>query len=63
MGLTIVETRDRVRGLPREGTEVVLVPIRIESTNYDVLVQITPDGDVSKLLRQTVERLISEANQ
>lgn len=34
-----------------------LLPIRVESSVYNRLVQIAPDGDVSELLKQTVERL------
>jgi len=58
-GLTIVETRDRVRGLLGKELKWRLVPIRIEPAVYDRLVQIAPDGDVSKLLKQAVEKLIS----
>jgi hypothetical protein len=36
-----------------------LVPIRIEPAVYDRLVQIASEGDVVKLLKQTVEKLIS----
>jgi ParB family chromosome partitioning protein len=58
-GLTMVETRDRVRGLLGKELKWRLVPIRIEPSVYDRLVQIAPDGDVSKLLKQAVEKLIS----
>jgi hypothetical protein len=40
-----------------------LVPIRIEPRVYDRLVQIAPDGDVAKLLKQAVEKLLSETSQ
>ena len=62
-GLTMQETRDRVRGLLGKELKWRLVPIRIEPAVYDRLIQIAPEGDVSKLLRQTVEKLISEINQ
>jgi len=58
-GLTIVETRDRVRGHLGKELKWRLVPIRIEPAVYYRLVQIAPDGDVSKLLKQAVEKLIS----
>ena len=58
-GLTIHETRDRVRGLLGKELKWRLVPIRIEPAIYDRLVQIAPDGDVAKLLKQAVERLLS----
>ena len=57
-GLTMVETREKVRGLL--GTELTwrLVPIRIDPTIYDRLVTIAPEGDVTKLLKQAVENLL-----
>ena len=58
-GLTMVETRDRVRGLLGKELKWRLVPIRIEPSVYDRLVQIAPDGDVAKLLKETVERLLA----
>ncbi len=59
-GLTMVETRDKVRGLLGKELKWRLVPIRIEPTIYDRLAKIAPDGDVSELLKQTAEKLISE---
>ncbi len=58
MGLTTVETRDRVRGLLGKELKWRLVPIRIEPAVYDRLVIIAPEGDVSKLLKQAVEKLL-----
>ena len=57
-GLTMQETRDRVRGLLGKELKWHLVPIRIEPTVYDRLVTIAPEGDVSKLLKQAVENLL-----
>ena len=61
--LTTHETRDRVRGLLGKELKWHLIPIRKEPASYDRLLQIAPDGDVAKLLKQTVEKLISEINQ
>ena len=61
-GLTMVETRDKVRALLGKELKWRLVPIRIEPAVYDRLVRIAPDGDVSKLLKQAVEKLYSEMN-
>jgi len=61
-GLTIHETRDRVRGLLGKELKWRLVPIRIEPAVYDRLVTIAPEGDVSKLLKQAAEKLASEMN-
>ena len=57
-GLTMVETRDKVRGLLGKELKWRLVPIRIEPAVYDRLVTIAPEGDVSKLLKQAVENLL-----
>jgi len=57
--LTVVETREKARGLLGKKLKWRLVPIRIEPAVYDRLVQIAPDGDVSELLKQAVERLLS----
>ena len=61
-GLTMVETRDRVRRILGKELKWKLVPIRIAPAVYDRLVQIAPDGDVSKLLKLAVEKLYSEMN-
>ena len=58
-GLTLVETRDRLRSLLGKELKWRLVPIRIEPAVYDRLVTIAPDGDVAELLKQAVERLLS----
>jgi len=60
--LTMKETRDRVRGILGKELKWQLVPIRLEPDVYDKLVQIAPDGDVSELLKQIVEKLISETS-
>jgi len=59
-GLTIHETRDRVRNLLGKELKWRLVPIRLEPAIYDRLARIAPDGDVSELLKKAAESLISE---
>jgi len=61
-GLTMQETRDKVRGLLGKELKWRLVPIRIEPAIYDRLAQIAPDGDVAELLKQAVKKLYSEMN-
>ena len=56
-----MEARDRVRGLLGKELKWRLVPIRIEPSVYDRLVQIAPDGDVARLLKGAIERLLGEA--
>ncbi len=57
-GITMQETRDRVRRLLGKELKWRLVPIRIAPADYDRLVTIAPEGDVSKLLKQAVENLL-----
>jgi len=57
-GLTMVETREKVRGLLGKELKWRLVPIRIEPAVYDRLAQIAPEGDVSQLLKQAIENLL-----
>ena len=57
-GLTVLETRDKVRALLGKELKWRLVPIRIEPAIYNRLAQIAPEGDVSQLLKQTVEKLL-----
>jgi len=61
-GLTIHETRDRVRSLLGKELKWRLVPIRLEPAVYDRLARIAPDGDVVELLKKAVESLLSEKN-
>jgi ParB family chromosome partitioning protein len=61
-GLTMQETRDKVRAILGKELKWRLVPIRIEPAVYDRLAQIAPDGDVAELLKQAVEKLTSEMN-
>jgi len=60
-GLTMVDTRDKVRALLGKELKWRLVPIRIEPAIYDRLAQIAPQGDVAELLKKTVERILTEA--
>jgi len=61
---SVVATRRSIESLkPLKELKWRLVPIRIEPSVYDRLVQIAPDGDVAKLLKQAVEKLLSEISQ
>ena len=62
-GLTTMETRDRVRELIGKELKWRLIPIRVEPAVYDRLVTIAPDGDVSQLLKQTIENLLQSIPQ
>jgi len=62
-GLTMLETRDKVRMLLGKALKWRLVPIRIEPKQYEKLVLIAPEGDVPNLLIQAVENLLQDATQ
>ena len=59
-GLTMEETRERVREIMGRPLRWMLVPIRIESDAFKRLRAMAPDGDVARLLKQAVERLLAE---
>ena len=61
-GLTLAETRERVREILGKPLKWRLIPIRIEVEAYDRLKRIAPDGDVAKFLKQAVENLPSNAS-
>jgi ParB family chromosome partitioning protein len=61
--LTTMEVRNRVRELLGKELKWRLVPIRIEPSVYDRLAQIAPDGDVARLLKEAIERLLVGAPQ
>jgi len=61
--LTMLETRDKVRSLLGKELKWRLVPIRIEPAIYDRLTQIAPEGNVSALLKQTLEKLLQGTPQ
>ncbi len=62
-GITALETRDKVRTLLGKELKWRLVPIRIEPAIYDRLAQIAPEGDVPKLLKQAIEKLLQDTPQ
>ena len=62
-GLTTIDTRNKVRGILGKKLKWRLVPIRIELGIYARLVTIAPEGDVSKLLKQAVEKLLQAIPQ
>ena len=57
-GLTMEETR--VRDILGKQLRWRLVPIRIETEAFERLRAMAPDGDVAKLVKEAVERLLAE---
>jgi len=59
-GLTLQEARERVRGILGRPLRWRLVPIRVNLETYERLRALAPNGDVARLLREAVERLLKE---
>jgi ParB family chromosome partitioning protein len=57
-GLSVHETRQRVRELLGKEFKWRLVPVRLTPETYEALQKIAPEGDVKRLIRETIERLI-----
>jgi len=57
-GLSAHETRQRVRELLGKEFKWRLVPVRISPETYEALQKIAPEGDVKRLIRETIEKLI-----
>ena len=60
-GLTEKEAREKVRGILGRELSWRLIPIRLSLEEYNALERIAPEGDVERLIREAVERLMREA--
>ena len=58
-GLTVKETRQRVREILGKELKWRLVPVRFSIKVYETLQRMAPGGDVKTLIRQTVQKLIA----
>jgi ParB family chromosome partitioning protein len=57
-GLSVHETRQRVRELLGKKFKWKLVPVRLTPEIYEALQKIAPNGDVKRLIIETIEKLI-----
>jgi ParB family chromosome partitioning protein len=57
-GLSVHETRQRVRQMLGKEFKWRLVPVRITPETYEALQRIAPNGDVKKLIIKTIQKLI-----
>jgi ParB family chromosome partitioning protein len=57
-GLSVHETRQRVREMLGKELKWRLVPVRISPETYEALQKIAPEGNVKRLIIETIERLI-----
>lgn len=56
--LTEKEARERVRGILGRKLSWRLIPIRLSLEEYSALESIAPEGDVERLIREAIERLV-----
>ena len=57
-GLSVKETRHRVREILGKELKWRLVPVRFSLEVYETLRRIAPEGDVKRLILETVEKLV-----
>jgi ParB family chromosome partitioning protein len=57
-GLSVHKTRQRVRELLGKEFKWRLVPVRLSPETYEALQKIAPEGDVKRLIKETIEKLI-----
>jgi ParB family chromosome partitioning protein len=56
--LSVHETRQRVREMLGKKLKWQLVPIRLDLETFEALKRIAPEGDVKRLIQETIEKLI-----
>jgi ParB family chromosome partitioning protein len=57
-GLSVHETRQRVREMLGKEFKWRLVPVRISPETYEALQKIAPEGDVKRLIQEAIKKLI-----
>ena len=58
-GLTVKETRQRVREILGKELKWRLVPVRFSLEVYETLEKMAPEGDVKALIQETIQKLIT----
>ena len=57
-GLSVHETRQRVRQMLGKEIKWRLVPVRLNPETYEALQKIAPEGDVKRLIQETIKKLV-----
>lgn len=57
--LSVKETRQRVRELIGKPLKWQLIPVRLDLETFEALKRIAPEGDVKKLIKETIQKLVS----
>ena len=58
-GLSVKETRQRVRKVLGKELKWRLVPVRFSLEVYETLERMAPEGDVKALIQETIQKLIA----
>jgi len=56
--LSVMETRQRVREIIGKPLKWRLIPVRLDLETFQALKRIAPDGDVKRLIQETIQKLI-----
>jgi ParB family chromosome partitioning protein len=56
--LSVMETRRKIREMLGKKPKWRLIPVRMSVNEFETLKKIAPDGDVKKLIQETIEKLI-----
>jgi len=57
--LSVMETRQRVREIIGKPLKWRLIPVRLDLETFEALKRIAPNGDVKKLIQETIQKLIT----
>jgi len=57
--LSVRETRHRVREMIGKPLKWQLIPIRLDLETFEALKRIAPEGDVKKLIQETIQKLVA----
>jgi hypothetical protein len=56
--LSFSETRHRVREILGKPLKWQLIPVRLDLKTFEALKRIAPDGDVKRLIKETIQKLV-----
>jgi len=56
--LSVMETRQRVREIIGKPLKWRLIPVRLDLETFEALKRIAPEGDVKRLIQETIQKLI-----
>jgi len=57
--LSVMETRQRVREIIGKPLKWRLIPVRLDLETFEALKRIAPNGDVKRLIQETIQKLLT----